>query len=388
MTRRPMIAALLSALALVAGCASGPALPPPDSAPLLHDAAFAPPTEAIDRDAVFALSAPMRAYLDAHRNAFEWRGDRRQQLLDLLYRKGELALRYDAAATRTAAEAFDARAGNCLSLVVMTTAFAKALDLPVRLRQVFVDETWTRSGDLIFAAGHVNLALDSTRSLARISAGDANEWLVDFLPGVDLRSQRAQTIGEATVVSMFMNNRAAERLAAGRVDQAYWYAREAVLADPRHSMAFNTLGVVYLRQGLVREAQAVFDAVLRREPENPKVLGNLVSALRRQGRDADAQAVAQRLAAVEPVAPFHWFDAGLQALREQDWARARELFRRELRREPSFHEIHFRLAQAELGLGNVAAARRHLVQAQEATTSAGDAAIYAAKLDHLNTLLR
>ena len=50
--------------------------------------------------------------------------------------------------TRNAAEAFDARSGNCLSLVIMTAAFAKELGLPVRYQNVFVDEAWSRSGDL------------------------------------------------------------------------------------------------------------------------------------------------------------------------------------------------------------------------------------------------
>ena len=60
----------------------------------------------------------------------------------MLYKRQKLGLEYDATSTRTASEAYAARAGNCLSLVIMTSAFAKALGLPVYYQRVFVDESW------------------------------------------------------------------------------------------------------------------------------------------------------------------------------------------------------------------------------------------------------
>ena len=66
----------------------------------------------------------MRSYLASKQVRTTRMYDRRRQLIDALYR-GDLRLEYDAATTRTAAEAFDARSGNCLALVLMTSAFAK-----------------------------------------------------------------------------------------------------------------------------------------------------------------------------------------------------------------------------------------------------------------------
>ena len=39
---------------------------------------------------------------------------------------------------------------------------------------------------------------------------------------------RAMAVGEDTILAMYMNNRAAEALVRGRVDDAYWLAREAI----------------------------------------------------------------------------------------------------------------------------------------------------------------
>ena len=64
-----------------------------------------------------------------------------------------------AIATRNAGEAFADRQGNCLSLVVMTAAFAKALGLPLQFNQARLDDSWSLQGDLLLASGHVNLTL-------------------------------------------------------------------------------------------------------------------------------------------------------------------------------------------------------------------------------------
>ena len=63
-------------------------------------------------------------------------------------------------------------------------------------------------------------------------------------------------IEEKTILAMYMNNRAAESLAGGRIDDAYWFARAAVLQDPDFMTPYNTLGVVYQRHGNLGEAGA------------------------------------------------------------------------------------------------------------------------------------
>lgn len=388
--RQVLARALLAAGVLVgaAGCSTLAVPPPPAVAPLLRDAAFAAPAQAPDPAAVFAASEAMRRFLAGEDAALRRAADPRRALLERLGSGSALGLRYDAGHTRTAAEAFDDRAGNCLSLVLMTASLARALDLPVRFQQVEVAETWSRSGDLQFASGHVNLALEPLPLPARRGTEGGGALVVDFLPEADLRNQRSRTIAEATVLAMYFNNRAAEHLADGALSEAYWQAREAVRQDPRLAIAWNTLGVVYLRSGRADDALRIFDAVLVREPDNTRVLGNRVQALRAAGREAEAEATQRRLAAIEPVPPFHHLDAGIALMRAGDWRGAREQLRRELRRQPDYHETHFRLAQVELALGDARAARRHLEQAQTSSTTLRDAALYAGKLDHLRTLMR
>ena len=65
-----------------------------------------------------------------------------------------------------------------------------------------------------------------------------------------------------TVVAMFMNNRAAESIAQGKLDDAYWWARAAIVHDPNFIAAYNTLGVAYHRKGRLAEAHRRIEEAL------------------------------------------------------------------------------------------------------------------------------
>jgi tetratricopeptide (TPR) repeat protein len=103
---------------------------------------------------------------------------------------------------------------------------------------------------------------------------------------------------------MFFNNRAAEALAAGRPDEPYAWAREAVRKDPAFLPAYNTLAVIYLRDGHLAPADAALQHVLTQAPSNASALTNLALLLERRGQAAQAQAVRQRLHRLEPEAPL------------------------------------------------------------------------------------
>ena len=271
--------------------------------------------------------------------------DPRPALIEALYTQRQLGLSYDTSVTRNAAQAFSARAGNCLSLVIMTAAFAKHLGLPVSYRSVEADIFYTREGDLTMASGHVNLVLDRLGPLPRAAsrltpAPTAHEaMLVDFLPPQELRGTRSVTLSERTVLAMFMNNRAAEALNEGRLDDSYAWARAAVRQDPEFKAAVNTLGVVYLRAGHRPQAEAALRAVLAQDADNVAALSNLVRLVQQDGRQAEARQLGERLARLEPYPPFHFFDLGRAAMAEGNYAGAQKLFDRELGRQPTPQEV-------------------------------------------------
>ena len=387
MTLRWILGWCLAGCLALSACSTAVQVPT-GGARLFDDARFSPPSDMLAADDVFAVSDAMRSYLRTDMAAQLHAKGPRDGLIDALYQRSQLQIAYDSTATRTAAQAFDARAGNCLSLVIMTAAFAKELGLAVHYHRVFVDEGWARSGGIYFSSGHVNLSLGLQLKDFASSRAGMDRLTVDFLPAADLAGQRSQEIGESTVVAMFMNNRAAEALAHGRVNDAYWWARQAIGHEPTFLNSYNTLGVVYLRHGDAALAQQVLERLLEREPGNTNALSNLVQALQAQGRTAEAQQLAQKLAQIEPYTPFHFFDLGVAAMRAGDYAAAKALFTKEVEREAYYHEFHFWLALAEFSLGEVTLARRQMALAIQSSTTPQDRELYAAKLDRIRSATR
>ncbi len=370
------------ACVLLVACATAPVPPAPRD--LFNDALFRAPSERISASDVFALSDEMRHYLNVEiAPQLRSKGTRRG-LVQALSSGGELKLEYDSVMTRNAAQAFAARSGNCLSLVIMTAALAKALDLPVRYQIVSAGETVSRSGGTQFFIGHVNLTLGD--KVTELGPGRRNDLMtVDFVPPELAGGFGTQPIGEETIVAMYMNNRAAEKLTAGRVDDAYWWARAAIGQEPTFWSAYNTLGIVYQRHGNLPEAEKVLAYALERDPVNTHVMSNLVHVLEDMGRTAEAKVLAARLAQLEPDPPFSYLARGMKALREGNYRQARDLIAKEVDRAPYYHEFHFWLAAAYVGLGETEKARKELALAWQYSTTRNERDLYAAKLDRIRS---
>jgi tetratricopeptide (TPR) repeat protein len=286
--------------------------------------------------------------------------------------------------TRTAAQTFAARAGNCLSLAIMTAAFAKQMGLPVRYQVVLVDDAWSRSGDLYISSAHVNITLGGQRYGRSLDYVDA-QTTIDFVPLGETRGRRVRVISEDTIVAMFMNNRAAESLAAGKLDDAYGWAHDAIENDPKFMASYNTLGVIYRHHHNLPQAEKTLRYILDIEPGNTEAMSNLALVLNDLGRRKEAESLMARLKELEPYPPFYFFNLGMAAMKEGDYGTAKDMFAKELDRDAYYHEFHFWIAAAYLGLGEVDKARAHLATAMENSATRKDRALYAAKLDRLSS---
>jgi Tfp pilus assembly protein PilF len=368
---------------MLAACAGAPVAPPAER--LFNDRLFAALSERISADQVFAPSDEMKRFVAAEIGVQLHGRTQQQAFIDALWTKGKLRIEYDSTMTRNAAETFAERSGNCLSLVIMTSTLAKEMGLPVRYQVVYVDDTWNRVGDVYFSIAHVNIGLGKRKIEGGFGKNEVDMMTIDFLPAEEIRGVQTRTIGEETVVAMYMNNRAAEMLSDGRLDDAYWWARAGILQDPGFSNSYNTLGVVYRRHGNLAEAGKVLAYALEREPRNANIMSNLALVLSDLGRVAEAKVLAAKVAQLEPDPPFSFFNRGMAAMRNGDYKSAKNLFAREVDRAPYYHEFHFWLAMAHIGLGEIAPAKAQLTLALETSSRRKDQSVYAAKLARLDS---
>jgi predicted Zn-dependent protease len=370
-------------LFLLAGCAT--AEKNPRTVQLFNDHLFAPPTERIHRDDVFAMSNEMRHYLQTTIAEQLTLKGRQYGLFDALYNKSQLKLSYDSERTRNAREAFAARSGNCLSLAIMTGAFAKEMGLNVRFQRVFVEPDWTRMDGVYFASGHVNITLGKTPYDGGYRFGDSSMLTIDFYPTAKDARQHAYTVSEESIIAMYMNNRAAEALVAGEIDNAYWWAREAIREDPGLFIAHNTLGVIYRHHKNLAEAETVFNYLLAREPDDTLVMSNLAIVYKSQGRVTESEKLALKVTKMQPYPPFYFFDLGQAAMRDGNFRMARDLFAKEVARAGTQSEFHFWLASAYFKLGDIKDAQKHLALANEYSATPKERALYSAKLERIKS---
>lgn len=372
---------LLIAVVALSVCACAGRQPPGERPELFVDALFGPRPVLAEGDELFALDEPMLSYLRQSLARRSQRVGSRLALAEAL--RTDLRLDYETTLTRTAAQAFEERAGNCLSLVLLAGAFAKQLDIPVIYQSVRGFDSWSRSDGITFLNEHVNLVLGLQPEPGRTVLFE-RPLTIDFVAPEDLPRQRTRPISEATLVAMFMNNRAAESLVNGEVRYAYWWARAAIEHDPSFRGAYNTLGVVYMRHGALPESERVLRFAYESEPGNAPVLANLVKLMSRQGRLGESEYFARMLAETDKYPPYYFLDQGLDALAAGDVDRAIHLLRKAQVRMPYDHEVHFGIALANLKRGDLGAARKHLVRAVDGSPTRERRAIYAAKLDRLN----
>ena len=377
---------LLLFLILLSGCAATPSRPPADLASLFDDGAFPAPARPVDAADLFTLSAPMRAHLHspAFKKSLRDKGSARG-LVAALYSKSDMQLDYDATSTRTAAQTYAARSGNCLSLVIMTAAFARELGMDVRFQSVQTEETWSRNGSLYLISSHVNISLAPRTPAMNGYAPQDEPLVIDFLPPSDAARLRTTELREADIVAQYKNNRAAEELVQGRVADAYWWARAAILERPAAPEAYNTLAVVYARSGRPALAEHAYRAALQKQPDSLVVMQNLEQVLSANGKLAEAQALQRRIDRLHPAPPFHYFNQGMSAYRSGDYKRARSLFAREAARAPYNDEFHFWLGVTHLQLGELNKAVEELALARDTSTRAETREKYAAKLGHLRS---
>ena len=102
-------------------------------------------------------------------------------------------------------------------------------------------------------------------------------------------------------------------------------------------------------------SRAVFGYILERDQENTRALANIAETYTRLARPTDAEAARTRLAAIESVPPFHFFNLGLDAAKQSDWRGPRLL--RPWWHAPTTTTVPLLARPADWRLGDVAQAQ-------------------------------
>jgi Flp pilus assembly protein TadD len=331
------------------------------------------PAQIESQSEILAVTEPMRAFVREHVAALGTDDSRLQDLLRALFIDGGFKLEYDDR-TRTAAETFAARRGNCLSFTNMFVALAREAGLRASFQEVDVPPTWIMDGDVLLLSRHINVSVSPTY---------VGEHVVDFNIADFHASYPRQRVSDARGLAHFYSNLGAEQLRAGTTPAALSYFRRAIEIDPRFGAPWCNLGVLYLRAGYPAWAEAAWRQALSLTPQDPAVMSNLVSLFERQGREDEASRFRGQIARYRMSNPYFRYMLAKEAFDAADYGAAIGHLKFAIRQQPNDDSFYALLGLSYLKRHDMESARRWFAKAAEVSAEEPLKSVYNRKLEML-----
>jgi hypothetical protein len=373
----------LATAAFLAACASTAPATVAASTPWL-DAEFHhdPALVRVTADDLFRLDPGLDKMLEEPNVREVFKDVRLRRIIDLIFGADRKGFAYRAGHSTVAADTWRDRAGDCLSLTVLTYSIAKKLGMAAAMQEVQTPAIFGRSGELDVVNQHVNVLLPSARSDFMASDPWGHDVVLDFEPD-HATARRGVQLTEPGILARFYNNVAVENMARGESRVAYAHFKAAILADPGYVSPYGNLAVLYRRTGHEQQAENLLRYAVSLGGTSDVALHELHRLLLDQGRTGEASDVRRQLESRQSADPYYWMSVALKDIAEKQPRRAISALRRAGDLAPTFSEIHRYLATAYLQAGDVQKARDEVVLMEHTGGALNKVALLRRKIDSL-----
>jgi len=341
----------LAAVVTLAACASlqpGKVTPPPLQ--------IAGPEVQVDDIDVLKLSPEMREFLSRYVLQYGSPQTRLELLTLAISSSGVLDFKYNENLTLTAAEAFKARAGNCIGFANMMVALARAAGLDARYQEVFIRPEWSNyEDDTVLLFNHVNVLINTQRL----------SWVVD-VSGIKIHpTERRRIIDDSYAKALYLNNIAVESLLVNDLPTAYAYMRKSIETDASATDPWVNLGVLYGRNNQLDDAAFAFNRALAIDPAEHSAMSNLYEVYVEQGELGMAEDIEARVERYRRDNPYYQLKLSDQALANEQYRQSIELLKSAIEKKDDDYKLHFALAKTQYLSGELAEAQKSLLRARE-----------------------
>jgi len=318
-------------------------------------------------------SPEMAAFLDEFVDRTGNDNERLGQLVLALIGGDRFLLDYDDS-TRTAADTFAARRGNCLSFTTMFVSMARALDLDARYQEVEIPPDWSMRGQSFLISQHVNAAVEMRNALSRV---------------VDFNTYEFNALNESRVISdrraraHYFSNLGVEYMLSGDTPRAYAYLRKSLREDPDFAPAWVNMGILHRREGFPRYAESAYLEALKHERDNLMAMSNLADLYQDEGREDLAGHYLDRVRQHRASNPYYRYQQANVAFSEGDYETAVDNLKFAIRKRPDEDTFHYLLSLSYLMQGKKEEARAAMMQAEELARQGSDRQRYHHKLELL-----
>ena len=303
------------------------------------------------------LSPEITALIDSYLSPRDSVMQRLEKLQDILYSDNYFAMQYSAAKTHTAIEAFEAREGNCLSVMNLYVAMARYAGLRANFQTVAVQPNWDLHGNLLVLSQHIN-------ATGRVSGGGRRYYVVDFTPEIELQKLTSSIISDQQARALYFNNLAVEAMIDNDFEQALLYFKNALFLDSKESIIWNNVGATYSRMGNKQFAEYSYQHAFNNDNTNVTAINNLVKFYRRAGNDSLVSQYKKAAERFNSRNPYYHFAQGNIAFSNNDMETAETSFRRAIRLKQVEPDFSIALAAVYQAMGEVDRAAELYASAQ------------------------
>ena len=328
----------------------------------------------IESGAVLAISDEMREFLKENVNPGGTDIFKLQQLVDAIMGTKNFRLEYDEN-TRTAAETFRLRKGNCLSFTTLFVSLARGAGLKADFQEVDIPPDWSTRKDVFVLNRHVNV---------NVYLGASGTRAVDFDVGDFKSTYEVDTISDNRAIAHFFNNVGVERMQAGDIVDAFAFFRRAILeTNGDFSPAWTNLGLLYRKGGHDDYAEAAYLQALKADRVDVVAMSNLVRLHEMRGDTEKAQKYRKKVDQHRMRNPHLRFSLAREAFENREYDTAIEHLKHAIRKQKDEDEYYFLLGMCHLMKGDEEKARRWLAKAEKEAATDEQKSRYSTKIEAL-----
>jgi len=384
---RLVLTLLAASVALVAGCAS----PSPrqiqhevllSRAPAFNESLFGNARPVPDFTEMIDLTPRQRAeFLRFFNSSINARHEPHRRVYEYLTRR--LSDTTFLHRTLPASTTIDTQSGNCMSLALVTTAYARLADIEIGWQLADADPVYSSEGSVIYSADHIQTLLYRPEfSLTSFTVAFGRPYLlVDYY--TDNAPSTGTPLNESEMIALVYQNLAIEALADGRLNQSFWLLRAALQYDAANSNLYNAMAVLHRRAGDAHTAERLYRFALEEFGDRLIVLRNYRKLLLADNRIADADELERRIMVLPDPDPFPLLGIGDEAAEQGKTGVALAYYRRAAEVAPYLHEVYLKIARIHTDQGDLKRAERALRKARDHAWAESDQQRYQVKLKAL-----
>lgn len=287
--------------------------------------------------------------------------------------------------TLSAQSSLERGGGNCITLAILTTAYANLVGLELSYRESQSVPIFNRQGGFETLSTHVTSRIYDPTFVPKEDAIylERPSIEIDYFPSRG--DWRGKKISNNRFLSMYYRNIATELLQSNEIKKAGWWIHEAYMLAPNDTSNLNTLAVIYRHLDEPSIAEKIYKLAMEINGNDIHIIHNYRVLLIGQNRLDDAKKLEDKLLTLDDPSPFRWYEVATDAFNAGNYTRAYRFFDRVIEKAPYLHFGYAGKARTAMALNRSVEAEKLLQMALDRAWDDGSEQLYRAKLSILET---